>query len=135
MKTTTQQIRRAVEIDEENRFDLSGRLLAHAAILEAEGESHDAGILSRIAQVVAAEGPEYARGWVEGAHYFAGVRIHDVWMIATEVLERRKTLAEIQEAAGEIVVRNGRFRPCTRCGQTPAMHNPLQPGSVGHDYE
>jgi hypothetical protein len=99
-KITLQQIRRPVRVDEENRFDLAGRLLAHAAILEAEGETHDAGILSRVAAVVAAEGPEYARGWVEGGHYFAGVRIHDTWMIASEVLEvprRRKTQDEIRE--------------------------------------
>jgi hypothetical protein len=145
MKTTIAQIRRPVEVEEENRFDLAGRLLARAEILLQEGEAHDHGLLTRLAQVVAAEGPEYARGWLEGAHYTAGVRIHDAWMIGTDILQRRKTQDEIREEVRaslleqiedpEPVIRQGRFRPCARCGRTPAQHNPLQAGHVGHDYE
>lgn len=97
MKTTIAQIRRAVQVDEENRFDLAGRILARAEILLQEGEAHDHGLLTRLAQIVAAQGPEYARGWLEGAHYTAGVRIHDAWMIGSEILERRKTSDEIRE--------------------------------------
>lgn len=99
MKTTTQQINRPVRVDEENRFDLAGRLLARAEILLQEGEAHDHGLLTRLAQVVAAQGTEYARGWLEGAHYTAGFRIHDAWMIGSEILEshRPKTQDEIRE--------------------------------------
>lgn len=35
-----------------------------------------------------------------------------------------------------MVEKTGRFRPCERCGGTPAVHNPhpLNPAFVGHEY-
>jgi hypothetical protein len=35
-----------------------------------------------------------------------------------------------------MVEKTGRYRPCERCGGTPAVHNPhpLNPAFVGHEY-
>lgn len=88
-KTTVQDIQRAVRVDEENRFALAGRILAHAEILREDGETGDASLLARLAEVVALHGAEYGRGWIQGAHHTAGVRIHGPWMIGAEVLEHR----------------------------------------------
>lgn len=41
--------------------------------------------------------------------------------------------AEVERYARENR-REGRYRPCERCGHSPAIHNHNSPDSVGHDY-
>lgn len=89
-KTTAEQIRRAVQVDEENRFDLAGRILAASELVADEGEDRsDSLLLHHLAVIVSREGPEYARGWLEGAHHIGGVRIHNAWLQGLGILDRR----------------------------------------------
>jgi hypothetical protein len=44
------------------------------------------------------------------------------------------TFLDGQDDALDAREAHGRFRPCARCGQSPAAHNHNSPDSVGHDY-
>lgn len=86
-KTTPEQILRAVEINEPNRFDLAGRILALSLLWRDDAMLRDEGlILERIAGVCALQGPEAAYLWVQGVHYSEGVRMHGAWTSALRIL-------------------------------------------------
>ena len=97
MKTTEEQIGRPVRVDEPNRFDVAGRLLALAEILRdsERAEGPEAGgrsstVLRALAEAVSLYGIEYGQGWIQGFWHGQGVRVHETWVAARSLLEGRE---------------------------------------------
>lgn len=94
MKTTEAQIGRPVGVDEPNRFDVAGRLLALAEIVGErrieEDEVRSSIVLHALAEVVALHGIEYGQGWIQGYWYGKGVEVHQTWIAARALLEGRE---------------------------------------------
>jgi len=97
MATTIEATVRSGEDARDGRFFVAGRLLALARVVHERGrsggsaewdpvETRDWLLLTTLAEIVAAEGVNYGRGWLEGLHHTAGVRVHETWTAAREIL-------------------------------------------------